>query len=774
MSGRGRIGGASAALQSLVSGAGNVVLAPSTGPAAAVANSALIQAALDAGGEVRVLGVGPIPFQPPLVLNWGNKLVLGNTTQMKSVRGSAPGPLVLTRAMKQWYDNGRAGYGITLAWTSGKLATVTLSGSQWLANGVTFSEGDYISIIAPANTTEEAFTGVFPVVDVPAGSPLSFTIGLINTPTVATGDAYTALKATTNFEVTGGIWNWDHKNNNPSPFTAVQGYDRHGFIMAHAEHFKAHRLTFINIWKFNVCVAAVRNFEVYDIHHGTPGNSIGTSENSAHGTSGDIVKIYGPAHDGEVKRISGFAWDDALSIQCIEPSLFASYIFSGGSIDNILVDAVTAWSQTLQRVSIYPAGSTYPVFKPWRMSNITVVNSAQNVSAQPAIQILGDSDTTDNYSSLVESLKLVNMKPGGRAGYMLQSGPNVHIKSLTFDGLTVDDVNAYGSGQDLFNWSFKVDVLRFVGGIVKGARSLVSLPATGRIGIATFLGMTTENVTALMMMAGGTAGEVNIEECLLQTFFEVQSAAIAGGGSGYVVGDFLALAGGAQERSAAVRVAGVSGGAITSVKVMDKGRYIVKPGNSVSLTTLSGVGTGATLTVTWSTPNASGGVGTIASGTLGLVNIKKCRNNAASSSLVQISNDQGATHINIEGSEVKSGQAVGVSSASSISVTATGNLVTDASLGFIRPYSAAVNIKLRGSGNKLVSGSWVVAPTGAPIVEFYGNDFAVDVGAAYMSKAVSGQYCFNNGSGRGTLTQNRLVSCNGTNWVQVDTPASVF
>ena len=27
---------------------------------------------------------------------------------------------------------------------------------------------------------------------------------------------------------------------------------------------------------------------------------------------------------------------------------------------------------------------------------------------------------------------------------------------------------------------------------------------------------------------------------------------------------------------------------------------------------------------------------------------------------------------------------------------------------------------------------------------------------------------------RGTLTQNRLVTCNGTNWVQVDTPANVF
>lgn len=52
-------------------------------------------------------------------------------------------------------------------------------------------------------------------------------------------------------------------------------------------------------------------------------------------------------------------------------------------------------------------------------------------------------------------------------------------------------------------------------------------------------------------------------------------------------------------------------------------------------------------------------------------------------------------------------------------------------------------------------------------------DAQVDVGANGIAK-VAGGYCFNIGSGRGTLTQNRLVACNGTSWFQLDNPALVY
>lgn len=52
-------------------------------------------------------------------------------------------------------------------------------------------------------------------------------------------------------------------------------------------------------------------------------------------------------------------------------------------------------------------------------------------------------------------------------------------------------------------------------------------------------------------------------------------------------------------------------------------------------------------------------------------------------------------------------------------------------------------------------------------------DIRVDVGATGIAKT-AGNLAFNIGSGRGTLTQNRHVTCNGTNYVQIDTPANVF
>lgn len=49
----------------------------------------------------------------------------------------------------------------------------------------------------------------------------------------------------------------------------------------------------------------------------------------------------------------------------------------------------------------------------------------------------------------------------------------------------------------------------------------------------------------------------------------------------------------------------------------------------------------------------------------------------------------------------------------------------------------------------------------------------VDIGATGIIKSAGG-LAYNTGAGRGTVAQNRAVTCNGTNWVQVDTPANVF
>lgn len=111
---------------------------------------------------------------------------------------------------------------------------------------------------------------------------------------------------------------------------------------------------------------------------------------------------------------------------------------------------------------------------------------------------------------------------------------------------------------------------------------------------------------------------------------------------------------------------------------------------------------------------------------------------------------------------------------SSCQVSVGGNKCINAANGFIRTGSTpTIAIKSDGT-NHLEAGSWVVVPSGTPVFTIYANDFQVDVGATGFGKTTSGQYCFNNGSGRGTLTQNRLVTCNGANWVQVDNTGNTF
>lgn len=78
----------------------------------------------------------------------------------------------------------------------------------------------------------------------------------------------------------------------------------------------------------------------------------------------------------------------------------------------------------------------------------------------------------------------------------------------------------------------------------------------------------------------------------------VESVAIAAGGSGYVVGEILTLSGGTSTTAATLEVAEVSSGAVTAVHVVHAGAYSVQPSDAVS-TTSDGSGTGCTLNVTW-------------------------------------------------------------------------------------------------------------------------------------------------------------------------------
>lgn len=79
---------------------------------------------------------------------------------------------------------------------------------------------------------------------------------------------------------------------------------------------------------------------------------------------------------------------------------------------------------------------------------------------------------------------------------------------------------------------------------------------------------------------------------------EVGTANVASGGSGYVIGDTITLAGGTSTTAAKLLVTRTSSGAVAEVLLIEKGSYSVVPSSPASQGSTSGSGTGATFTIT--------------------------------------------------------------------------------------------------------------------------------------------------------------------------------
>lgn len=86
----------------------------------------------------------------------------------------------------------------------------------------------------------------------------------------------------------------------------------------------------------------------------------------------------------------------------------------------------------------------------------------------------------------------------------------------------------------------------------------------------------------------------------------VDTVAIVAGGAGHVIGDVITLTDGTFNKAARFQVLTVSGGAITSLRIIDSGAYSVNPDTTATTSwTTSGVGTGATFNLTMEVSNWS-------------------------------------------------------------------------------------------------------------------------------------------------------------------------
>jgi hypothetical protein len=132
--------------------------------------------------------------------------------------------------------------------------------------------------------------------------------------------------------------------------------------------------------------------------------------------------------------------------------------------------------------------------------------------------------------------------------------------------------------------------------------SIGGLTLTGEYPVASVVNANNFTITA-SSSATGSASSGGISAATVLS--AASSVAISAGGSGYAVGDLIALSGGTFTTPTVLQVTNVASGAITSAVVSQPGIYSATPSNPVSQAFTSGNGSGASFTVTWATTTAA-------------------------------------------------------------------------------------------------------------------------------------------------------------------------
>jgi|GEM_PF-5108840 len=184
-----------------------------------------------------------------------------------------------------------------------------------------------------------AYRGVFPVIAI---SGTDVTVKLDRKPLAGPTGTMTVRKADMHIKVTGGIWNKNNTDNHPG----ISDTRAHTIVMAGTHGLKLHDIETKDQDKFGICLAASDTFELDDIRD-PYGNS-------------DLIKIYGPAFRGKVRKVRGYPGDDFFSLHNGENPLWPGYFIDQGDVRNIDVDDLGIThgiAGAAIMTSIYPQGA---------------------------------------------------------------------------------------------------------------------------------------------------------------------------------------------------------------------------------------------------------------------------------------------------------------------------------------------------------------------------------------------------------------------------------
>jgi hypothetical protein len=294
--------------------------------AAAAANTALIQAALTRGGRVDLRGQGVAYMNATLVIGDATELTLEGGLTVRQAPGTGSSLLRTAASLA-------TPVAVTLSWSAGRLCTVS-----WPAHGLQLGQSVWLQgANAPAGQT--AYLGVFPIVTVQDANTL--VVRLRRSPSAAPTLTVTAVKANKGVSVGGeGLWDFDGANN-PS----AQGVETQALVMVGVDQLTAD-VKVANALKYCLTLSAVANWRA----------GLRTPV-----TFSDGIKVYGPAFDGEVLRVSGAPGDDFMSLQPKEATGFLNYPLSEGDIIGVRGGALQqdgpAGASTVGMFTVYAHGT---------------------------------------------------------------------------------------------------------------------------------------------------------------------------------------------------------------------------------------------------------------------------------------------------------------------------------------------------------------------------------------------------------------------------------
>lgn len=368
----------------------------SSNAADASANVALIQKALDTGGQVMLCHAGSVYIDDTLKIGSNTKLTIGKSTKLVLTGGTCK-PLVKSMATDRIIAGGNA---VTLSWTSGRLCSVA-----WVGHGR--SVGEY-AVVYGSTLAPSAFSGVFQIVSVTDSD--NFVVRLHRTPSTSPTGSALAVLADSNIEVEGGIFDMAY----PSVNTGGTNYQRHAILMCGVAHLRVHGQTFKNVQKYGMQTNGTYDSKISDI--------------SGDITLSDGVKVYGPAVLTTVENVSGLFGDDVVSLQTKEPPAYIGNQLLWGDMINPTVRGISA-SSTVGTgvVALYPSASEYT-------GGVYIGNVTGKQDGGAGVALL-----CAIASSSIDDITIENVSATGAANVRLNgTASTTTINSMTIRGMKLE------------------------------------------------------------------------------------------------------------------------------------------------------------------------------------------------------------------------------------------------------------------------------------------------------------------------------------------------